>query len=478
MPADSRVLAERVFTPADLAAFAELSGDYNPLHVDPVAARRTHFGDCIVHGVFLLAWALESLEQATARHTAWASVSVRFLRPVVVGTAVSVGAEESHDGRVTLTLTASGRTAMRCDVTFAAAVAASTAMVRATLPPREPPAAIPLESWTDDEHRLELCWSAPHGRCLFPALTTFQSDSALAAMLATTRIVGMKIPGRDSVFLQLDLMFTPGAEADEAVTYRLMKYQKSTQRIAVAVSSAAGHGTLWALARPAPTSQAAMEEVKRSVRPGCFAGRHVLVVGGSRGLGELTAKILAAGGATVTLTYRLGEDDAARVVGDIRKHGGSADAFQFDIESDSRDRMLSEHASGADHVCYFATPPILDGDGETMSGPLFERYARVYVSGLIHLAQWLAGQTSGQFFLFNASSVYVETPPIRQLEYAAAKASSEACCRWLKVAHPRATIHVARLPRLLTDQTASFLSSNEHDNLSTVLAELSSWLSA
>ena len=221
-----------------------------------------------------------------------------------------------------------------------------------------------------------------------------------------------------------------------------------------------------------------MDQVKRLVRPGCFAGRHVLVVGGSRGLGELVAKILAAGGATVTLTYRLGVDDAARVVADIRRHGGSADAFQFDLDSDSRDRSLSEHASGANHLCYFATPPILDGDGETMSDPLFERYARVYVSGLIHLAQWLARQTSGQFFLFNASSVYAQTPPIRQLEYAAAKAASEAGCRWLKVAHPRATIHVARLPRLLTDQTASFVSSTEHDNVSTVLAELSSWLSA
>ncbi|HNC74922.1 MAG TPA: MaoC/PaaZ C-terminal domain-containing protein, partial [Elusimicrobiota bacterium] len=32
-------------------AFARLSGDANPLHVDPAAARRLLFGRAVVHGV-------------------------------------------------------------------------------------------------------------------------------------------------------------------------------------------------------------------------------------------------------------------------------------------------------------------------------------------------------------------------------------------------------------------------------------------
>jgi len=30
--------------------FAELSGDYNPLHVDPLYARRLQFGNTVIHG--------------------------------------------------------------------------------------------------------------------------------------------------------------------------------------------------------------------------------------------------------------------------------------------------------------------------------------------------------------------------------------------------------------------------------------------
>src|ERR1700676_2055835 len=44
---------EHTFTETDVRVFAELSGDYSPLHVDPTYASTTEFGKCVVHGMLL-----------------------------------------------------------------------------------------------------------------------------------------------------------------------------------------------------------------------------------------------------------------------------------------------------------------------------------------------------------------------------------------------------------------------------------------
>lgn len=44
---------ERTFTQHDFDAFAALSGDDNPIHVDPSYARTTRFGRTVAHGMLL-----------------------------------------------------------------------------------------------------------------------------------------------------------------------------------------------------------------------------------------------------------------------------------------------------------------------------------------------------------------------------------------------------------------------------------------
>jgi len=43
----------KVFTQAEFDAFARLSGDDNPIHVDPIFAAKTRFGRTVAHGMFL-----------------------------------------------------------------------------------------------------------------------------------------------------------------------------------------------------------------------------------------------------------------------------------------------------------------------------------------------------------------------------------------------------------------------------------------
>ncbi|MGW0179303.1 fatty acid synthase subunit beta domain-containing protein [Nocardia sp. NPDC003345] len=80
-----------VVAPVDMAAFAELSGDHNPIHTCDAAAALAGHGGVIVHGMWLSAaaqYAVSAGEPASARTiTGW---TARFLGPVRPGTGIDI----------------------------------------------------------------------------------------------------------------------------------------------------------------------------------------------------------------------------------------------------------------------------------------------------------------------------------------------------------------------------------------------------
>ncbi|HWX48330.1 MAG TPA: MaoC family dehydratase [Roseomonas sp.] len=102
----------RAISAADIARFAELSGDHDPVHVDEDFARTTAFGRCIAHGAHVMALvsAASSLmsRRAVERGCAGTPVSagydrIRFTYPVFAGDALtarySVEEVEESPGR-------------------------------------------------------------------------------------------------------------------------------------------------------------------------------------------------------------------------------------------------------------------------------------------------------------------------------------------------------------------------------------------
>lgn len=97
-----RIVRSKTLTETDLAFFAAVSGDFDPIHMDEDYARQTPFGRRIAHG--LLSMALLSAAaagmSALARERGYtgASVSlgfdkVRFLAPVFIGDTLTASYE-------------------------------------------------------------------------------------------------------------------------------------------------------------------------------------------------------------------------------------------------------------------------------------------------------------------------------------------------------------------------------------------------
>jgi acyl dehydratase len=80
--------------------FALLTGDFNPIHWIPLAARAAGFKRPILHGFGTLACAVEALtrNRLAGRTDRIDSVDVRFLKPLVLPAKVGVYVEPGQDG--------------------------------------------------------------------------------------------------------------------------------------------------------------------------------------------------------------------------------------------------------------------------------------------------------------------------------------------------------------------------------------------
>jgi len=75
-----------------ILAYAEITGDYNPIHVDPQFAARSPMGGVIAHGTMSLNLLWQSIAATLgddALHRT--SLDLRFVRPVRIGDTVEAG---------------------------------------------------------------------------------------------------------------------------------------------------------------------------------------------------------------------------------------------------------------------------------------------------------------------------------------------------------------------------------------------------
>ena len=74
----------------DVNAFAEISGDKNPVHLDENYAKQTRFGKRIAHGAFSFGLISAALGNELPGHgTVYMSQAIKFIKPVYFGDTIT-----------------------------------------------------------------------------------------------------------------------------------------------------------------------------------------------------------------------------------------------------------------------------------------------------------------------------------------------------------------------------------------------------
>lgn len=473
-PAEAEKPAEVTVCADDSATFARLSGDYNPLHLDPVAARRTPFGGTVVHGMHLLLAALDATAGSWSRDGLEpVGIRVTFSNPVRTGETFRIVSKAGDDPEaLRLIGEAGGRTAFTARIQLGRprsheamdlgpeGAECETATPRdLDFPPTTSGGEVPLRAARD-----LLC-------ALFPALARLRRLSWIADLLATTRVVGMECPGANSIYcgcklLRIDSRDEPAARS---LQYRIDSWDERFRSVRLAVEGCALAGSLDVLFRPAPVAQLPLREIVRRIATDSFRGQRALVVGGSRGLGELTAKLILAGGGDVTLTYSRGRDDAERIRAEAQALGRTCAIEHLDVLADSLPGWVAAPFS---HVYFFASPQIPKNVTGRWDHALFRRLEAVYVRAFAAVAEAIlaASHRAAPPVFVYPSSVFLTTHEKGFAEYCVAKAAGEALCDHLARQYG-ALFARPRLPRMRTDQTSGVADTEVEDSM-TVLDQL------
>jgi hypothetical protein len=467
-------MTTRIFAFEDQRGFAALSGDANPLHMDALYARRLLYGRAVVHGIHLLFWALDHACREPRQPFALTRLICRFSGPVAVDEPATLAVDWNQDRLACRIATAQGDVAVidarvRTDAAFGAL------KVREGCPPIQQPTALARETVSGASGMLDLYFDANLFSAMFPRAAECFSHEQASILLSTTRLVGVHCPGLNSIFSELAIDFDqagPAAVGETgALAYRVAQYDARINLVRMQIEAPRARGVIKAFLRPAPITQPTAVALQAHVEPAEFVGRRALVVGGSRGLGALSAKLLAAGGAAVTLTYLQGEGEALEVEKEIAAIGAAARTIRLDVRASEEElKSLVADLAPVSHLYYFATAPIFVAQRGQFNPDLFRRFCAVYVEGFAAIVRVLL--PLGLRVVLYPSSAAVAEVPIDMGEYAAAKAAGEQACMFFEKANPGLTILAPRLPRLPTDQTRSLLPTREEDPVAHLLLAL------
>ena len=461
------MLAARIFDSDSVLKFAKLSGDINPIHTNAIASRRTYAGAPIVHGMHLLLWLLDEVAQTSAATESLQALEVHFRNVVYVGEHVYARRIKSRDKLLRHRLRVGEAIVADIAVTFGMPGLPRIVLDRqSTAIDVERPRDLNLDQISGLSGTVSTSVDADALREMFGAAVAWLGLETAATLARSSYLVGMLVPGLHSIYGGVDLALSP-SETGRSLSFAVSEVDARFRSVSIEVAGGGWNGGILAFGRAPPVSQPSMNDIAGRVSHDEFRSVHALIVGGSRGLGELTAKLIAAGGGKSVITYATGEDDALNVAREIRRWGASCEVLCYDINN-AASGQLASLPQAPNQIYYYPSPPSAGRIRQKYSVERFENFCDYFVRGFRNLID-TADAAGWTFSAHYPSSINVEKPQSAMTEWTMAKASGEVLCADLARTMPRMRLIVSRLPALPTDQSASLMEMPTTDPIEVLL---------
>jgi 3-oxoacyl-[acyl-carrier protein] reductase len=342
-------------------AFAIMTGDFSPIHMDSEFARTSRYRGRVVHGLLPVSAAMLAVS-ASHEASRVSNLVCRFLRPLRIGESVEI-VTEGHVPQMRFKVIDSvGECATEGQIGFGLGRAAGTGAADAAGPSYGPVAELPVGDLSPGRcERLAgvgtLGGAAGFLRALaaqhpgvWPETETL--DPNILGLARTSALVGMRLPGRYATFVDLEAALERGLEDDATLEGQVESVMKASGRLRLQLAwtrggQVLGSGTAAVVVNTPVPTPLNIDAIKARHLGSGLDGRVALVAGASGGIGAATARLLAIQGAKVAVHFFRGPAAAEAVVGDILAHGGAAVAVQADLTNAAEVEGMFEMAESA-----------------------------------------------------------------------------------------------------------------------------------
>ena len=452
-------LAKKTFSIEDQAIFSQISGDFNPLHFSTLESRRSPFGGAIVHGVNLVLWALQNLATNNLEKFEQISrVDITFKRPLMLGEEVSLISSNTGQNKFTILLKFNNLLISKLKIATEVQIESVNNTISVEQTSHKFRKASDYKDAAGISQKIffeKYYFDLKLLNKTYPNLINRYNLPFISDLIRATQIVGMEIPGLYSLFSQLSLKRQPPPQANKRY-YSIKNFDERFSLYHMNYNSNSFFGVIKAFKRPKQIDQPNFHDLSRITKKNEFALQKALVIGASRGIGELAAKILVAGGADVKGTFYRGQIDANRIIEDVQKNNKLITFTKFNVLEPTN--QIPQIFEPINSLYFFATPSIFVSQKKTLSYPLLNKFMDYYVNAFCQIVENLCqNSNSSRISVYYPSTEAVSTHPTDMAEYTIAKQAGELCCEYLSKKYSKLVIYKPRIPRMLTDQTASAL---------------------
>ena len=288
----------------------------------------------------------------------------------------------------------------------------------------------------------------------YPTLLGLIGEARVSSIINLSYFVGMIYPGQNSLLSSVQIVTNNSRK--KKIVFNLNKFDERINFSNILVSAPGLNAKLNTFSKNKKITQPDLKKIKFNYKNKIanHSLQNALIIGGSRGLGELTAKILSIGMGNLTLTYNKNFIKAQNIKKELHRKNSKCNIIKIDVTNDKELKKIT-NLKNINSIYYFPTPSLVNLKKRTFDQNMLKNFINYFYRIPKKIISMLEKRKKKIIF-FYPSSVYLNNKKEHNhlKEYLFAKTKGEKICKDnLKYVKFFST----RLPPILTDQNNHFV---------------------